>query len=54
VSANCKATSFHRPIWVDLYAFETALVNAWVHIGVNTDLRGVRPVEDPTTVTGWK
>jgi hypothetical protein len=50
----CKNAVFQRPIWVDLYAFETAFVNAMVHVGVNIDLRGVKPVRDPSTVTGWK
>lgn len=53
-SSWCKNAVFMRPIEVDLYAFETALVNAAIHVGVDLKLRGVAPVRDDTTITGWK
>ena len=52
--AYCKSSIFTESIFVDEFAFETALVNAAMHVGARLKLRGVEPVRDPSTPTGWK
>lgn len=52
-SAFCKGALFQRPLRPDLNDFETAFVNAAVHVGIPLLLRGVGPVRDNTTATGW-
>ena len=54
ITVQCKSIPFNVPIDVDLHAFETAFVNAVVHVGVNLKMRGVEPVQDSSTVTGWR
>ena len=53
-SSFCKSGVFNQPIWVDLHAFETAIINAAVHVGINLKARGVEPVKDNATLTGWR
>ncbi len=53
-SSYCKNAVFMQQIYVDLFAFETALVNAAKHVGMQLSLRGAAPVQDPSTPTGWK
>jgi hypothetical protein len=36
------------------FEFETALVNAVVHVGGRLALRGVEPVRNESTITGWQ
>ncbi len=54
-TASCKGVTFHKALQVDLWDFETALINAAQHIGMKgLTLRGMAPTRDPTTLTGWK
>ena len=53
-TSHCKNAVFMQQIYVDVFAFETALVNAAMHVGMQLSLRGAGPVQDPSTPTGWK
>ena len=53
-AGGCKSAIFTQRFYVDMFAFETALVNAAMHVGAPLRLRRVEPVPDASTPTGWK